>query len=291
MHPTHKPHKQHLPLGIFFAVLAALCAALMGLMVKIIGDRATIVTSLFARYAISIVLILPWVLKRPKAAVIASDVKQLCARSFFTLLSVGGFFYALNFIPLANAIVLNNTSPLFIPIVVWFFFKIPTPHKAWIGLALGFTGVLMVLQPQIGGFQAASWIALASGATAAIAFVLIRSLTKTTPTLQILFYNFLVGLIASGLLLPFSYRPIHTDVFLPLVSIGIFGMGYQIFSTLALAKSPARFVTPFLYFSVVFGVFADYFYWHLVPGHFSLIGIVAIILGGSLTIFFSQKKS
>ncbi len=288
--PDPKPlHEQHLPSGVAYGLLAALSLALMGFMVKLIGDRASTGVSLFARFTVGMILILPWVLKNPAQAIITSQPKQLFTRSFFTLLSIGGFFYALSYIPLANAILLNSTYPLFVPIVVWFFYRIHTPKKAWFGIVLGFIGVVFVLKPGAALMELASGIAFLSGCTASIAIVLVRALTKTTPVIQILFYNHLIGILIMGLLLPFIPHEVEPGAYLLLFLVGLFGIIYYWFNTMALAKAPARSVSPMIYFSVVFGVLADFLYWGKVLDPFTLIGICAVILGGIITIRYSQK--
>ena len=56
-------------MGAFYAVLAALFTALIGLSVKFIGERASTNTVLFVRYLLSFCLILPWIFKDFKEVV------------------------------------------------------------------------------------------------------------------------------------------------------------------------------------------------------------------------------
>src|SRR5258708_5706782 len=141
---TPSRHEQHIGLGATFGLLAAISFTLMSLCGKIIGDSASTDMIVFARFFISLILLMPWVIKNPKEALQASKPMSLIVRSLFTLAAFSCFFYALKFIPLSSALLLNNTFPLFVPIVAWFMVKSITPPKVWWGIILGFIGVGIV---------------------------------------------------------------------------------------------------------------------------------------------------
>ncbi|HEY5236206.1 MAG TPA: DMT family transporter, partial [Rhabdochlamydiaceae bacterium] len=237
---TDSQHKQHLPTSILFAVIAALSFSVMSLFGKIIGVRASIDTVLFARFAISLIVLIPWIIKRPHAALKVAHPKKLLWRSCFSLLSFACFFYALRFISLTDAIVLNNTFPLFVPLAALVHSQAKTSSKVWLGIIVGFIGILFVMQPDLYIFHPYSLIALASGIFGAIAIVMIRHLTKTVSTLQILFYYFVFNTVATAIVLPFKWQSLTSDVLLLLLGVGLCGALYQLFSTLCFAKAPVR---------------------------------------------------
>lgn len=281
-------HKQHIGLGVLYAILAALSFSAMSVLGKVIGDGASTDIILFARFSISLVLILPWIIKDPKQLLVTQPV-QLLTRSFFTLSAFFCFFYALKYISLADALLLNNSYPLFIPFAAYFIHKAPTPHRVWIGILLGFIGVALVLKPDANFFKSASLIGLLAGIFAAIAGVLIRGLTKQFSTVQILFYNFFFCTLITGLILPFTWQSLSTDVLLLLLGVGILGASYQLFSTFAIAKAPIRLTASLTYLCIVFGVIADFFIWKNVPDNLDIIGMVCVICGGILTILLGRK--
>ena len=283
-------HEQHLLSGVIFAILASLSFTLMSLMTKLIGNRASVDTVVFARFFISLILIIPWVMKHPKETLKITYPFRLISRTIFGLLALGSFFYALRFISLTEGLLLNNTSPLFIPLLVWITHQVKTPHKIWMGIILGFIGIVFVLKPGVGLFQPVALIALLSGLFAAIAFVTIRSLTKTLPILHILFYNFLISSLISGIFLAFNWKPLNLDISLLLLAVGIFGAVYQLLSILSIAKAPIRITSSLQLLSIVFGALADFLIWHQIPDLYSVIGICLVILGGVLTIYFGQKE-
>jgi drug/metabolite transporter (DMT)-like permease len=288
--PSLHVHEQHIGKGVTFAILAAVSFTSMSLFGKIIGDKASTDMILFARFFISLVLLMPWVIKNPKEALHLEKPITIVTRSLFTLFAFACFFYALKFIPLSSALLLNNTFPLFVPIVAWFTAKRHTPYKVWLGILLGFIGVGLVLKPAPGFFQIASIIGLASGILAAIAVVIIRGLTKTTPVTQILFYNFFICSVLTGILLPFGWKSFDTYTFLLLLGVGFFGAAYQFFSTLSYAKTPVRITSPLMFLCILFGVIADWLIWHKILDIIALTGMACVIVGGIVSIYFGQKE-
>jgi len=284
-------HEQHLLYSTFFAVLAGLSFTLMSLLGKFIGDRTSTDIVLFARFAISLVLLTPWIIKNPRKTLHVEHPKKLIWRSCFSLLSFGCFFYALRFISLSNALVLNNTFPLFVPLAALIHFQVKTSRKVWMGIAVGFLGILLIIQPDVHVFQPYALIALASGVFGAVAIVMIRHLTKTVSTLQILFYYFLINTLATAILLPFQWDSLPSDILLLLLGVGIFGALYQLFSTLCFAKAPVRIISPIMSICMVTGgLIADFFVWDQLPNFLGFIGILCIMLGGTLSIYFGQKE-
>ena len=283
-------HKQQLGKGVIFGVLAAISFTLMSLFGKIIDEKASTDTVLFARFFISLCLLMPWVIRNPKAALKIEKLPTIILRSLFTLLAFGCFFYALRYISLADGLLLNNSFPLFVPLIAWATGGHPTSHKVWMGILVGFVGVALVLKPTSGFFHMASLIGLTSGILAAVSIVLIRRLTKTTPVIQILFYNFAICSLLTGILLPFGWQAIDAQTLIFLLCVGILGAAYQLFSTLSFAKTSARITSPLMFLCILFGVFIDWLIHHHFPGGLALIGMALVIVGGIITIYYGQKE-
>ncbi len=283
-------HVQHVPKAALYGILTSLALALISVFVKIVGERASIDTILFVRYWISFIIILPWALKKPRELLVIGAPGKLILRSAMSLLAIFTFFLSLKSIPVGDALVLNNTYPLFIPIIALVFHKIRTPHKMWYGIAIGFLGVIAALQPNPQSFTIGSLFALASGIFFAFAYVMIRFMTKAFSTVQILFYNFLICGLLTIPFLPIGWVHFNWEVGLLLVLIALLSVSYQFFSTIALSKAPARITSTFMYLSILFGVIADYLLWDIVPNTWSFVGIFLIILGGIVTIYFGQKE-
>ncbi len=283
-------HKQHMKVGVFFGILAALFFTLMSLMIKIIGDQVSTNMVVFFRFFISLILLLPFTIKHHKNLMKITNPLKLLLRSLFTLLSIASFYYVLKFVPLTEGLLLTNTFPLFIPLILLISHRIQTSKKIWIGVAIGFIGIVFVLKPSTGLFQPIALIGLAAGFFTALATITVRFLTKTNPILQILFYNFVVCSLISGFLSIFTWKAFSLNMLFLLLATGIFGAIYQFFITISIAKAPIRYTSSLQLLSIIFGVIADFFIWNEIPDNYGVIGISLVILGGILTIYFGQKE-
>lgn len=286
---SHSIHEQHTPTAILCAVFAALSFAYMGAVVQVIGLRASEATLIFFRFWVGFLLMLPWVLKNPKEIFFISQPLKILGRGFFTLVAVWSSVYALRKISLSDMLVLNSTYTLFIPLIIWAVYKIKMAHKMWIGIGIGFLGVIIILKPDPATFNIGSVYGFVSGISTAAAFVMIRFISKTTTAVQIMFYNFLIGIVVTAALLPFGWINFNKEVFFLLLIVGILSGAYQSLVTLAFSKGSVRSISPLLYLSIPFGVITDYFLWHLIPGEWAIFGVVCVIVGGILTIFFGKK--
>jgi len=153
----------------------------------------------FFRHFIMLVFLLPWAWRQGRRALATDDFPGHLVRGLAGVSAVACYFYAVARLRLADAVLLNHSLPLFIPLVerVWLGERIPS--RLWGVLSLGFVGLLLILRPGTGVFEPAALVGLASAALASIAQVGIRRLTRTEPVTRIVFY---FGLVASVVALP-----------------------------------------------------------------------------------------
>lgn len=88
-------------------------------------------------------------------------------------------FWALVHLPLAQAIALSYTTPLFVTILAVLVLHEVVRARRWSAIAMGFIGVLVILRPGVDGLQFAAIVALVSSLLAASAAVSIKFLSRT----------------------------------------------------------------------------------------------------------------
>src|SRR5688572_18593351 len=90
--------------------------------------------------------------------------------------SLIGYFYAITQLPLATAVTLNYTSPLFLAVTTTVVLGERFSPWLTLAIALGFGGVALLLQPNFdSGREGAAMIGLFSGVFAAWAYLSVRS--------------------------------------------------------------------------------------------------------------------
>ena len=180
-------------------VLSSLAFSLMTVCVKHLGGRIPVTEIVMARSLVSIMLtgvglrmagVNPWGNKRG----------LLLARGLAGSLALLCFFQAVTSLPLASATVLQYTYPTFTAGAAWILLAEPLRRRIGLAVAVGWIGVVLVIQPQWIGNGMASLalipvlLGLAGALCTALAYVCVRRLSVTEHPLVIIFYFPLVSI-------------------------------------------------------------------------------------------------
>src|SRR3546814_21187981 len=90
-------------------------------------------------------------------------------------------FYALRYIPLADATALSFTAPLFATVGAALILRETVRRRRWTATLLGFAGVLIILCPGVTTVAAAALWTLLAAATSAAHIPYVKRLTDTAP--------------------------------------------------------------------------------------------------------------
>jgi drug/metabolite transporter (DMT)-like permease len=266
--------------SVFAAIAAAFCFACMGAFVKATAHALPFEWVVFGRSLFGLVFIIPVILicKTPLST---KQWPYHFSRGLIGLAAMYCYFFALQKLPLAEAVLLNYTTPLFTPFVayVWLRERVATPVK--FAIMVGFAGVMLVLKPAGDFFSGAAVVGLFSGALAAAAMVNIRKLSATEPVLRIVFYFSLIACVVSALPLATtaSHGP-NAQQWLVLVGAGFFANLGQLCLTVAYANAPAARVAPYTYSAVLFAALLGWFLWQESLDLYTLLGAMLIVVAG-----------
>ncbi len=218
--------------------------------------------------------------------------KNHCWRGLSGLGSVLMLFYCITQLPLATAVTLNYTSPLFLTLLTTMILK---DHFQWllaVAVVLGFAGVVLLLRPSL---QEDQWsgglIGLASGFFAAIAYLNIRHLGNLgEPDWRVVFYFTLISTIITSIWMLFNtFHPITPVNFLLLLGIGITATLAQLALTRAYRTGKILVVGALAYSTVVFASLWGILIWGELLSLTSWLGIGLIVAGGLLSLRASIK--
>lgn len=282
-------YPQALRRAALFMLGSSILFAAMGMMVKVASRSLPNEMVVFFRSAIGLLALLPWVLRDGVSALATRHLRLHVTRSIAGLAAMYCFFFALANMPLAEAMVLNYSTPLFIPLIALFWLGERPPHKVWWVIGLGFIGVLLILKPGSGLFTAIALVALAGALLAAIAMVNIRRLTHTEPATRIVFYFSLISTLTSAVPLIWSWRTPQSGLWGLLLLMGAVATTAQIFLTRAYAHASSAQVGPFIYATVVFAALFGWLIWGETPDTVSITGTLLVGLAGALTIRFEPR--
>lgn len=160
-------------------LVASLCFATMGLFIKLAtAQGAAIGDIILFRGAVPAIAIALWAVSTHRS--LKSPASGLhMRRNLFGITAMWLGFYATTRLPLATAVTLMYTSPLFIALILRFYYHQKNSQIETLAIGLGFLGVIAVLRPVLDSDDL--WVALGGltgGAIAALAYLQLRSLGK-----------------------------------------------------------------------------------------------------------------
>lgn len=214
------------------------------------------------------------------------------ARTFGEFSGAAGFITTIWLIPLASASAILQATPLAVTAGAALFFGETVRWRRWSAIAVGFVGVLMVIQPGGSDFQPASLMGIVAVFGLALRDLATKKVSPQTHSALISFYGFAaiipVGivllLIQGGAVMP---SPMQFLFVLGAAAMGMSGY-YAIVTATRIAD--ASVVTPFRYFRLIFALIIGISIFGEKPNALMLWGVV-VILGSGLYLMFRGQKA
>jgi len=263
---------------------SSLLFALAGAAVKVASASVPNVMVVFLRSLFGLLALVPLLVHGGIDELRTPYPRQQVTRALAGLAAMYCFFYAIAHLPLAEAMMLNYSSPMWIPFIAWIWLGEPLNRRIGWAVATGFVGVGLILKPGIGFFSPAALVGLASGVMTATAMVAIRGLARFEPTIRIVFYFGIVCSIASFFPALLDWRAPSPSGLALLGLVGVLTTSGQLLLTRAYSLAPAARIGPFTYSTVVFAAILGWALWGEVPDLLSLVGALLVALAGVLAI-------
>jgi len=286
--PSVLPPRQNLPVKLTRAAVsmvgAALLFAVMSVMVKLLSHSLPNAMVVFLRSSLSLVILLPAMLRHGRAALATQRLREHLLRGIAGMAAMYCFFFAIARLGLAEALLLNYSLPLFIPLVERAWLGEPTPRRVWPPIALGLFGLMLILKPGIGLFRPAALVGVVGAVLAATAQVGVRGLTRTESVTKIVFYFSIISTaIATGPALLNWRTPTVTAIPL-LCALVTSATVAQLLMTRAYQLAPAAEVGPFIYASIAFAAALDWLLFAHHPDVLSAGGTLLVVVAGILAL-------
>ena len=268
--------------GALLIVAAELMFAIMGASIRHVSADLNNGMVVFARNLVSLAL-LSTLAAHPGHRSLRTRVPHLhLLRGTAGLGAMYCFFYAIAHMPLADAMLLKLSAPLFIPLVALVWLGERFTWHVLAALTIGFAGVSMILLPDFATMAPVAMIALLGGALAAVAKVTVRRLSATEPAARTVFYFAAIGTTVSLLPLLWLWESPTREQMLWLVVLGLFATAGQMLLTRGMACAPAARLGPFTFFSVVFAAALGWVFWDEVLGWPIVFGTLLVLASAVL---------
>lgn len=274
-------------------IVASFLFAAMGVCVKLAADIFSAPEIVFYRSAISLCLMFSLVQARGIAFVTPNWRYQFFrgASGFVSLLM---YFYAIAMLPLATAVSLNYTSPLFLAIYFAAFAGMRLRPGMIVALVIGFLGVVVLLRPTFASEQLfGGLIALGSGIVSGLAYFNVRELgTRGEPEERTVFYFSLFATLCSALwMLLYEFHPIDVHGGLLLLGVGGFATLAQLAMTRAYSRGKPMLTASLAYTAIIFASLFGMLLWDEVLPAGAWLGIALIVASGISASGFSRAES
>ena len=193
--------------GIFYILISSLSISIMGVFIREIGTGLPNSTILFSRFLFSFIVILPIALKDKEFHFKVNKPLILLSRCSVGLIAMSLFFYAIQHVHLANVMLLQNTRPIFVPIIIFMLTREKTGKNVILAILISFIGIALVINPTVGGFNPIAIFALLSGFFSAAAIILLQMFMKqnNNRAKEALFYYFLFSTIVTSIIMMFNW--------------------------------------------------------------------------------------
>ena len=288
--------------------------------VMLFSTQDAIIKSISHDHAVTLAMAIRCVVALPLLFLLVHfecGIAKLRSPLFWALVMRGGillvayttYYMGLPALPLAEAIALFFAAPIIVTILSIPMLGEKVSGLSWAAIALGFIGVLIILQPGTALFNPAALFSLVSAATYALAMVIARKLGVTEPATVMAFYQnavYLVGALIIAVIfavmgidqlghpsLDFLVRtwawPNNYDLFLMGICGAIAAVAMSLLTN-AYRMADANLVTVFEYTGMIWAPLWGFLFFNEIPRWTTLTGLGLILIAGLISVRLAATK-
>ncbi|WP_436512953.1 DMT family transporter [Clostridium thermobutyricum] len=282
--------------GIILMILFALSLSIMSTFLKLAGHMPVAEKTVY-RNSIAALFAFIYIVKKhgfkDKSMFWGNrkNILGLGLRTIFGIIGICLNLYALQYLLLPNATIIQDLSIFFVVIFSYVF--LGEKIKLWqvILIVIGFIGAVFVVNPDSTKFVLLPSIAAILGAmmnggdSATMRYLG----DKCDPVTLVFFYNFLSSII----LLPFMiifYKPLAMHTIIYLILAGLMYIIVEFTLILAYKYAPARDIALFRYSDIIFSAILGFLVFNKIPSLMEIVGYIIIIVAAILLILYRPKK-
>lgn len=272
--------------GIALVVLAVLAFACSDVVTKYLAERHPVSVVVAVRYTVNLLLLLVFLGPRMGATLWTTQRTGLVIVRALVLaagsLTMG---LALRVMPVAETVSIVYISPFLVMLLADPILGEKVTLPQWIGAAVGFAGVLLILRPGTGLDSWGVTLALLNALCATGYAMMTRALSKTETTLAMLFMVAVVGTVFFWLLAIPDLNGLNLgarDFALAALLGGLATLGHFLF-TAAYREAPASLLGPVNYIHLVWAAVLGWFVFGHIPQALTVLGMVMVAGAGAVT--------
>lgn len=259
--------------AVFYMTLSALMFTVVNFVIRSVDHIPTIQLIFFR--SLGSVICGVYLLKKLNISMKGNNPPMLLLRGIVGLISMFLFYKAMQMMPIASAVSLRYSSPIFATFLALFLLKEKVIPWQWFFLFAAFIGIVMLkgfdTRITLAGFALIMTSAFFSG----MVYTIIRKIGTSEHPIVIVNYFMVVSLIIGSIGALFNWTEPTLIEWAMLLSMGLFGFGAQYYMTMALQLGEANVVTPFKYLEAIFTLIIG---WIVFGEYQTLLSIAAMII-------------
>ena len=289
----------NIKLAIKYMLFSSFLFSFTGGFAKLLSEHMSSIEVVFFRNLSGVIIILYAIYRSPLNQK-GGKPFLLFMRGFIGFSALLMYFYNIGHISLAEALTFSKVSPIFTAIFSYLILKEKLSNIAWVGVFIGFFGVLFITGFDVTQLSKTDWLGILSGIGAGLAYTSIRELRKFYESRAIVLSFMVVGTIGPVILL-FIGEFYASEVLLKnfdwvvapfvvptgvawfyIIGLGVFATFSQMYMTKAYSLAQGGIVGTISYTTIIFSMIIGMLLGDVFPSITLLIGIGFIVLSGIL---------
>ncbi|MBZ0106865.1 MAG: DMT family transporter [Sulfuricella denitrificans] len=267
-------------------IVAGILFSIMGVFVKLGAQYFSSAELVFYRSLFGL-LVIYLIIRLQGLSLATPNLKMHFWRGLSGFVALMLFFHAISALPLATAITLNYTSPLFLALFTTVMLREGPRPLLIFTIILGFAGVVLLLRPTLHAEQlSAGLLGLFSGFLAGIAYLNVRQLGALgEPEWRVVFYFTLFSTLGGGIWMLFhTFHALTLTRLAILLALGTTATLAQLAMTRAYRTGNTLVVGSLAYSTVIFASLWGVLLWQEILPLGSWLAIALIVLSGVISL-------
>lgn len=294
--PRQRKTVDNTTLGILAMLVAVLMFSLNDVMGKWLASSYWVGQLLFLRGIAALAVLSIFIIRAGWRVI--SDVSRpgvMAIRMALTAFEVASFYYAVKYMPLADAITFWMAAPIYVAALSPVLLGESVGWRRWTAIGVGFLGVVIALRPSSETLSLPALVAIFGSLCFGLMMIAGRAL-RQSHDLALVFWPTLSSGVFGGLLVLLGLfgggedwvnpPPLH---YIYLGLLGIVALAAHYFTNKSLILADASTVTPYQYTLLVWAMLFGWLFFNETPEATTLVG-GALIVASGLYIFFREQQ-
>ena len=302
--------KENTPKAIILIIIGMSSVAFQDALIKIISTETNIFLILLFRALLGFILLIIFLKIKKQPIIFKTNYPLLTTiRGILFFIAFCLYFFSLTKLSLAIAVTLFFVSPFFITILSMIFLNEKIGLRRWLALIIGFIGVFLVMDPDIGNFNIYTTFPIICAFFYALTMIIQKKTSEGDNLYSQVFHIYIfailitlmIGLITGNghyndssnqnlqfLLREWSLNNIY--IIFSLLFIGVTGVVafLCIFQAYRIGSPPS--VAPFEYILIIWSLIISWIIWNETLNVKGFIGLGLIVLAGIYTFIRERIK-